>query len=242
MNTLARLSRDLFLLAHAGASAGESGLAWERRLAAYFAERGVRTDPLPGGTTVLGHTALSGIGHQVDSVVAAADGYVIAEWKAHRGSIPKNELLRFRAVSDDYVQGLGRDAPRKPLVRMFGGPGAYRTEVRRYAALHGILLIDTDRWPIPVLVADSAIWRQVGLAQPSALERRSLASLVQPVQDVLQLQRDGSYRIPRPPSRLQLDSLLDLHEHWSDRLWEAIDDTPGTFESLTACAERREAA
>jgi hypothetical protein len=230
--SLTGLTRDLFLLAHRASADEAIGALWERQVAAFLGSRGIRSDPLPGGTTVLGHTAISGIGHQVDSVLAASDGLVIAEWKSYRGALPKNELLRFRSVSDDYFMGLAAEAPTKLLLRVFGGPGRYRDDVRRYAALHGILLIDPDRWPVTVLVNDLAIWRRVGLAPPAELERRSLALLVRPLQAVLDRQPDGSYRIPRPPSRVQIDSMLDLHDHWSDRLWDAVDASPGTFECM----------
>lgn len=234
MISLAHVTRDIFLLAHIAFADGDSGPQWENRLAEYFVSRGVRTDPLPGGTTMMGHTALSGLRHQVDGVLSATDGHMIAEWKSYVGALPKNELLRFRAVSDDYVVGLGSDAPAKALLRVFGGPGRYHTDVRRYAAIHGIMLIDPDRWPVPVILAGSCIWHRVGLAGPSARECRSLSSLVRPIQDVLSRRSDGSFLIPAPPSRIQLDSRLDLHDHWSDRLWEAIDESPGTFETLVA--------
>jgi hypothetical protein len=230
--TLAALARDLFLLANHASSDHATGAGWEALVAARFSTRGVRSEPLPGGTSVLGHMAMSGLFHQVDSVIAATDGLVIAEWKSYRGALPKNEILRFRAVSDDYFLGLGNAVPEKPLIRVFGGPGRYRFEVRSYAALHGILLIDPDRWPVPVLVNDTDLWRRVGLTPPTDLERRSLAQLVHPMQHILRRRPDGSYEIPRPPSRLQLDAMLSLHDHWSDRLWEAVDEAPGTFEYM----------
>jgi hypothetical protein len=48
---------------------------------------------------------------------------------------------------------------------------------------------------------------------------------------VLTRRPDGSYLIPAPAALGRLDALDRLHERWSDRLWEAIEDSQGVFES-----------
>ncbi len=68
-------------------------------------------EPQPGGCSFLGRASLSGLAHQVDAVIGCRDVIVIGEWKAYRGTIPKNELLRFKAVSDDYYLSLGPHSP-----------------------------------------------------------------------------------------------------------------------------------
>jgi hypothetical protein len=188
---------------------------------------------MPGGSSILGHAALSGLLHQVDATAAVQDAIVIGEWKAYRSAIPKNELLRFKAVSDDFYLALGRVVPRTPLVRLFGGPGRYGEDLRRYAAQNGVLLIDPDRWPVTVLTANLTMWSRAGMTPPSLSERRLLAGLFRPMQKVMQPLRDGSFRVLPAHSRSQLDSALMCQDHWSERLWEAIDERPGSFEALS---------
>jgi hypothetical protein len=102
-------------------------------------------------------------------------------------------------------------------------------EVRRYGALHGIALLERDRWPAVVL-ADHVMW---GLADgPTLDERKLLARLDRSMQRVMQLQPNGAYVIPARLEDHRLLSLLDLQQHWSDRLWQCLDDSPGQLEVL----------
>ena len=75
--------------------------------------------------------------------LSCTDAIVLAEWKAYRGVFPKNELLRFKAATDDYYMSLGTAGLSRPVFRIFGGIGIASDDLRRYAALHGIALTTT---------------------------------------------------------------------------------------------------
>ena len=234
MSTFVGLCRDLFLLSQFGID-GEGparGFRWESRIADYLAHRGVPVEALPGGCRIFGHQSLSGLAHQIDGAISCGDALVIGEWKAHRGRIPKNELLRFKAGTDDYFMAMPGRGPRKPAMRLFGGAGAGSRELRSYAAHHGISLIEPTRWPAPVLATAHEFWPSPSTNPPSAHDRRRLAWLARPVQHVLAAQPDGGYLIPPPPPASMIGSVLDLQEEWSDRLWEAFDENAGSLELL----------
>lgn len=230
---LVTLCRDLFLLAQheLGGAGAARGFRWEQRIAEHLARRGAPVEALPGGYRVFGHASLSGLAHQIDGAIGCQDATVIGEWKAHRDSVPKNELLRFKAATDDYFTALAWTGLRRPVMRIFGGAGRVSHEVRAYAAIHGIAVIDRDRWPAPVLAA-AASWEWSSGPTPSDADRRHLSWLARPVQTVLIPRRDGTFSIPRPPSVAAIGAALALQDEWSDRLWEALDDEPGRLERL----------
>ena len=116
MITLPVLCRDLFLLAHIEIDdrGPGRGRQWEQQVADYLAMRNAPVEVLPGGYTVFGHVSLSTLRHQIDGAIGCADSIVVAEWKAFRGGMPKNELLRFKAATDDYFMAMGHDTPHRP--------------------------------------------------------------------------------------------------------------------------------
>ena len=231
MITLPALCRDIFLLAHIEPRS-RRGWKWEKMIADYLAMRNVPVEALPGGYTVFGHVSLSTLRHQIDGTIGCADAIVVAEWKAFKGDMPKNELLRFKAASDDYFMALGSNIPNRPLVRLFGGTGHASDKLRAYAYLHGIALIERGRWPAPTLITENAVRRHQESPRPSAVDRKHLAWTFRPVQSVLIARNNGSFVFPKPPSPAMIKSLDSLHEHWSEALWEEIDSEPGTFENM----------
>ncbi len=236
MLTFSSLCRDLFLLSQYGID-GEGplrGFRWEARIAEYLGRNGAPVEALPGGCRVFGHASLSGLAHQIDGAIGCDDSLVVGEWKAHRGRIPKNELLRFKAATDDYFMAMPGRGPRRPVLRVFGGAGRASRELRTYAAVHGIALIDPERWPAPVLAAAGRSWPSVHSSPPPPSDSKRLMWLARPVQRVLVPQPAGGFLVPRPPSTASINAALDLQDEWSDRLWEAFDEHAGRLEALLA--------
>lgn len=211
---------------------GASGREWEGIVQEHLANRGVRSDVLPGGCSLLGQTSLSGLRHQLDGTIASRDTVVIAEWKAYRGGFPKNELIRFKGVTDDFYLGLRGEFPSRPIMRVFGGPGTATRELRNYAAIWGITLIDSHRWPAPVLASDRLTWSSLDCRGPTEDDCKRLAWLSRPLQRVLTYRKNGSYELERPPVKATIDGALDCHDFWSERLWNSIDSIPNRFEAL----------
>ena len=226
MASFTDLCLDLFVLAQqrTGRPVGVTrGRVWEDAVAERLAERGIPVESVPGGYRVLGFMSLSGLLHQVDSTLSCSDAIILAEWKAYRGSFPKNELLRFKAATDDYYMAFGAAGLSRSVFRVFGGIGEASCELRSYAALHGIALIERDRWPLPILASTECIWPSNPVGAPSGNEQKALAWGVRSLQRVLRPHSSGGFLLPRPQSTARVDAFLRLHEYWSDRLWEDID-------------------
>lgn len=229
------LCRDLYALAQgashdaAGVRGPERGWSWEARVADVLSRRGFPAEPLPGGVRVFGAVPASGLRHQTDAAVHCADALVVGEWKSYSGPVPKNELLRFKAATDDLYDSLAVRLPRRPVLRLFGVAGDVSPQLRWYAARHGIALIERSRWPAPVLADPLLPWPDG--QGPAATDLRRLRWLARPMQEAYPRLLDGSLRLPPPPPAPAIDALLALQDRWSDRLWAALDARPGSFEA-----------
>ncbi|WP_132112574.1 hypothetical protein [Actinocrispum wychmicini] len=222
---------DLFLLAHAHLAAGQdgNGAALERRIRAHLVSTRLPHTP---GWRVFGHRSLSGLYHQIDEQTQCHQALVIGEWKAYTGRIPKNDLLRFKAVTDDYwlSSSTRRDVP---IVRIFGGTGTITEQMRAYAAQAGIILITPDHWPIPALCDPDLLWCPGELDSPSPLDVRTMLTLTRSLGDLLQPQLDGSWRMPPFPTPSDLAPRFAVWRHWSERAWAWWDDAaPARFDWL----------
>jgi hypothetical protein len=231
VTSLAELCLDFFLLGHAHLAAGEAGhgLAFERRVRAHLGRAGL---PNSGGFSVFGRHSMSGLYHQLDEQTRCERVLVVGEWKAYTGQIPKNDLLRFKAATDDYwlAESTRRDTP---IMRVFGGTGRVTDAMRAYAAQSSIILVTPDRWPVPTLCDPDLLWSAGELESPPRVDTRAMATLASPLSDVLRPCPDGSWWMPRISSPVDLATRFAVWRHWSDRAWSWwIDDSPARFERL----------
>ena len=167
----------------------------------------------------------SGLRHQIDAEIMCRDAEVIGEWKAYRGPVPKNELLRFKAVTDDLYDAMASRPPRRPVLRLFGVAGDASPQLRWYAARHGIALVERSRWPAAVL-ADSLVRWPPGDG-PGEIDRQRLAWLCRPLQQVYARLADGRLVLPRRLPDSAVEALLGIHDRWSERLLELQDEAVG---------------
>lgn len=234
----ADLCRDLYTLAQdigcdATAIRGpERGWRWESRIADTLAYRGYPVEAIPGGVQVLGAVPASGLRHQTDAALTCRDAHVIGEWKSYTGPVPKNEVLRFKAATDDLFDTLAQRLPRQPVLRLFGVGGDVSLQLRGYAARHGITLVERSRWPAPVLADPDLPWPPEHA--PPRIDQRRLRWMSRPLQEVFPQLPDGSLRLPPPLPAASVEALLALQDRWSARLWSVLDSNPGSFERFAA--------
>lgn len=221
------LCAQLYLLAQDDDSTEgpERGWRWERRIADALAVRGFPVRSVAGGVEVHGVLPASGLRHQIDAEIVCRDAEVIGEWKAYRGAVPKNELLRFKAITDDLYDAMAVRPPRRPILRLFGVAGDASPELRWYAARHGIALVERSRWPAAVLADPLLRWPSCD--GPSEIDRQRLAWLSRPLQHVYPRLSDGRLMLPRRLPDSAVEALLAIHDRWSDRLWQLRDDCLG---------------
>lgn len=202
-------------------SGPQRGLRWERRVAEGLGARGFSARTVAGGVEIHGVLPASGLRHQIDATIGCSDAEVIGEWKAYRGAVPKNEILRFKAVTDDLYDAMTRP-PRRPIFRLFGVAGDASPELRWYAARHGITLVEQSRWPAPVLADERLPWPPG--EGPSTVDRRRLTWLSRPLQAVYRRLPDGSLVLPPRLADAAVEALLAIQDHWSDHLWASLDE------------------
>lgn len=212
----------------------ERGANWERRIERELLLRGFPIRSLVVGAPLLGAFAASGLRHQIDAEIRCERAFVIGEWKAFTGPVPKNEILRFKAVTDDYYDGMAPGTRRASIMRVFGVSGDGSVELRRYAARHAICLVERSRWPATVLADPLLPWP---VRRPSDADRRRLAWLARPMQEVLRPQEDGTMLMAQSPSPAAIDALLRLQDRWSSRFDEQLADKADPY-----CLERRSVA
>jgi len=197
-------------------------------------ERGYPARAIAGGVSIFGVTPASGLRHQIDGEIGCTDALVIGEWKAYRGSVPKNEVLRFKGVTDDVFDGFAGRRPRLPVLRIFGVAGDASPNLRWYVARHGITLIERTRWPAPVL-ADPYIRWPVGM-EPSSREIQRLRWLSRPLQEAYPPAPGGGYVVPPLPESDAVSAMLRTHDEVSERLWRLTDTEATVDDDLGLCA------
>lgn len=226
------LALELFTASYAAAPG--DGEAWEVAARQALARHGARFGQIPGGVSLFGFGTASGLPHQLDAVVEVEDAFAVLELKAHCGTVPKNDLLRFVAATDDFIVGLGADLPHRPIYRVLASLGRLSMGMRRFAALHGIAVVERGRWPSIVLASPSIGWPDADGA-PSAQDRDRLSRLVRPAQTVMRRVGECYLYEPGVPGR-ELDGLLALEDEWSDRLWAALQTRIGAPVPAVAAA------
>lgn len=192
------------------------GWNFERAIAKSLADRGFPVRAVAGGVEVFGTLPLSGLRHQIDAEIACRDADVIGEWKAYCGPVPKNEVLLFKAKTDDFYEAMVGRRARRPLYRFFGIAGDASDELRTYAARNGIGLIERSRWPAPVLADPYLNW-PAGHA-PGADDIRRLNYLCRSLQSVYKPGPHGSVFMPPPLPRATAEAVLATQDRWSARL------------------------
>ena len=195
MISLTAFVRDLFCLANAHLAAGEAGDGRGFRAPRRAAPRGDRRAtgrgllrrPLAGQPFPLGplppdrrHRPHAGGGRdrRVEGVPRLRSPRTTC-----CGSRPRRTTTG--SVSIQYATA--------PVIRVFGGTGYASPALRRYAALWGICLITADRWPAPLLAAETTVWPRRRAGPPRAPLPR-LAG--RPLSMVCVPQRDGAGRSP----------------------------------------------
>ena len=118
---------------------------------------GARATQGPGTLALFGYPSASGIRHEIDAA-GIGDLAVVLEAKDQKQSISKEQVDSFHGRTLDYFEGGIQRGFSSDLYRMIWSTGDIDIGIRRYAARLGIILVGSDKAPLPVLLAAAEEW------------------------------------------------------------------------------------
>ena len=192
----------------------------------------------PGSLHLFGFPSASGIRHEIDAA-GIGDSALVIEAKDHRQGITKEHIDSFHGRTLDYFEGAVQRGFTWDLHRLVWSAGPIEAQLWRYAARLGIMLVDCERVPIPVLLAASDTWTATEWLNDQYLGE--LVMLGERACRPLRSKKVGHYLIYEHPLNLWIDRDLDdleyLHSLASQQWLDWIDQSdPLHFEDI---AERQ---
>jgi hypothetical protein len=179
-----------------------------------------------GSRTLCGTISASGLRHESDGVIGCADLILHVETKHLTEEVSKNDLMIFNQKGLDFVLTGDPRLRTRPLYRMFLSGRPLSREARRFSVLWGIITIEPDLMPLPILhwLAGSTfangpqeqetadrIWREIPvLAAPLQERIRRLPACLAAVEHAVS------------PARIEW-ALDELQGDLGDRWWRDLD-------------------
>ncbi|WP_156938570.1 hypothetical protein [Mesorhizobium sp. LNHC252B00] len=207
-------------------SGPERGRAFEGAFYGFCEGRGLRLTERAGSRTLCGSVSASGLRHESDAVIVLPDIIIHVETKHLGHEVSKNDLMIFNQKGLDFMMSGATPLTARPLYRVFLSGGPLSPEARRFALLWGIVAVEPDVLPLPVLhwLAGSSFAEHPGFRHSAERIWRDVPVLVASLQE----------RIRRLPSCLEghLETLSrsrieryleDVQMACGDRCWRELD-------------------
>jgi hypothetical protein len=184
-----------------GIAGPQRGRSFEAALYAFCEREHFSLQERAGSRTLYGVRSASGLLHESDGVISAPDLILHIETKHLSAEVSKNDLIVFNQKGLDFVLTGDCRVRSRPLYRLFLSGSALSREARRFALLWGIVIIEPDFLPLPLLhwLAGSTfsvdidkqeiptrIWRDVPIFVTSLQERvRRLPNCLGSIEEIL---------------------------------------------------------
>jgi hypothetical protein len=152
----------------------DRGRRFERLFYRLCDRLGVHLTERAGGRSLAGQRSASGLAHEVDGATRAGVANTYWELKHLLVPVEKNELLVFNAKALDFLYDASSQFRRTPLLRFLMSGQNLRDECRLYAIQWGIIVIEPNRLPLPLIYEAHMRGCVPGL---SAADRRAVAVL-----------------------------------------------------------------
>ena len=209
----------------------ERGRAFERLFYRYCKTRKLGLLECAGSRTLRGEHSASGFSHEQDAVIASPELTFHIEMKHLGEPLGKNELLIFSHKGLDFLSGASVGFRTRPLFRILLSGSMLRQEARRFALQWGIVTIEPERIPLPLLhyLAHSDIG---GLPEEDIAEMRkvlkeattSLQSIVHGLSGLLK----GTHPLRNSGWADRVLNVMQIK--WGDLFWAQLDKrTDGTW-------------
>jgi hypothetical protein len=207
-------------------SGPERGRAFEAALYAFCDGRGLRLTERAGSRTLCESESASGLRHESDAVVTLPDIIIHIETKHLSHEVSKNDLMIFNQKGLDFMMSGAMPLRSRPLYRVFLSGGPLSREARRFAILWGIIAVERDFLPLPILhwLAGSMFAQRPSLARDAERIWRDVPLLVAPLQE--RIRRLPSCLDPHLEtlSRSRVERYLeDVQLACGDRWWRELD-------------------
>lgn len=207
-------------------SGPERGRAFEAALYAFIEGRGMHLTERAGSRTLCDAASASGLRHESDAVIVATDIIIHVETKHLGHEVSKNDLMIFNQKGLDFMMSGATPIRTRPLYRIFLSGGSLSREARCFALLWGIIVVEPELLPLPVLhwLAGSSFIDRSDRARHAERVWRDVPVFVAPLQE----------RVRRLPSCLEADletlsrsrierCLEDLQSSYGDCWWRELD-------------------
>jgi hypothetical protein len=129
----------------------ERGRRFERLFYEVCSSRGVVLCERAGSRTLAEQRSASGFGHEVDGATRCIECLTHWELKHLTTDLDKNQLLVFNGKGMDFLYGSTAFFAKIPMLRFLLSGRNVGQESRFYAVLWGIILMEPDRLPLPLL-------------------------------------------------------------------------------------------
>ncbi len=204
----------------------ERGRAFEIALYTFCERERLYLSERAGSRTLCGTASASGLRHENDGVISCADMILHVEMKYLTGEVSKNDLLIFNQKGLDFVLTGDPRLRTRPLYRMFLSGSPLSWEARRFSLLWGIIAIEPDVMPLPILhwLAGSTFATNSNEQRLSERIWQEIPALAAPLQERIQ-------RLPAcldgredalSPARIEW-ALDELQRRHGDRWWRILD-------------------
>lgn len=224
LNLLADFTLDAWLMAKFSPQLGVAmldGRTWERTIAGLLCRPGFTRRQGPGSLTLFGSGSASGVLHEIDGAADSWRGSFIVECKATAGGISKADAALFHFKVMDFYQKKIITASRERWWRFLCGTTPTPSSARAAAISLGLLICDSGRLPLPVLVR-AASRPAADMHLPEAL-----------LQEIVRLgERALCPQQERWPYRIYSGEISFKPSHWSD---SEIQDLLWLEDELSGC-------
>lgn len=153
---LAKFSEAMYLLARFNPPSMKGwlrGRIWERWMSSTLTPTGAWAIQGPGSLTLFGSGSASGLAHELDGAGARNSATLICEAKSYDGCGPsKMDLFYFDRKTFDLYVARHRAGETGPHWRVLVSTGPLDDALRRYCFLYGIIAIDCELIPLPMLL------------------------------------------------------------------------------------------